>query len=146
MADDAAEAVELQEEEIETLRAIYDEELSVSGSPGQRELTLAIVTGGSAGGPARLALWVLLPAAYPLDAASMPPYGLTGPLTGALDEDHIFASLSELWAEADGAGVVWPWAEWLREFMEPFLTEPDPEPEPYIHKQSACACDWSTFC
>ena len=129
---DVHEAIELQEEEIETLRAIYAEELSVGGTPGARELTISIAPASTAGSSApALQLWVALPSGYPLDAEQQPPFGLTGSLAAALEDSHIEASLSELWADADGAGVIWPWVEWLREFIEPFLLEqPEPEPEP----------------
>ncbi len=133
MDADAQEAIEQQEEEIETLRAIYDEELSVGGSPGARELTIDIVPASTGRSSGLLQLWVALPRDYPLDADHQPPYGLTGSLAAALDDEHIEASLSELWTDADGAGVIWPWVEWLREFTEPFLLaqpEPVPEPEP----------------
>lgn len=128
---DVQAAIELQEEEIETLRAIYAEELSVVGTPGARELTIRIVPGCTTGSSALLQLWVALPSGYPLDGEQQPPFGLTGSLATALEDSHIEASLSELWAEADGAGVIWPWVEWIREFIAPFLLgQPEPQPEP----------------
>ena len=128
------EAAELQEEEIETLEAIYGEELQVGGNPGSREVTLTLVPGeGGEGAPARLALALWLPATYPLEAP--PQFGLSGGLAAALDEEHIATSLAEQWSEAEESGVIWTWAEWLREFVQPFVLEaaeaaPEPEPEP----------------
>ena len=67
------EAIDQQEEENETLRAIYDEELSVGGSPGDRELTIGILPARTGSSNALLQLWVALPRGYPLDADQQPP-------------------------------------------------------------------------
>lgn len=150
---DTQEAIGEQEEEIETLRAIYDEELSVGGSPGARQLTIGILPASNGSSSALLQLWVALPTGYPLDTGHQPPYGLTGSLAAALDNDHIESALSELWRDADGAGVIWPWVEWLREFTEPFVlqqSEPvhEPEPEPDLEPADMVApqqfeSDWA---
>eukprot|EP01049_Picozoa_sp_SAG25_P006893 SAG25_NODE_540_length_7084_cov_4.278454_8_plen_177_part_00 len=86
---DVSAAVELQEEELETLRAIYDEELSVGGAAGAREVSVVIVPPNSEGPfTTGLALWLALPTLYP--AVGFPPrHSLVGDLAAALDADHI---------------------------------------------------------
>jgi hypothetical protein len=47
-------------------------------------------------------------------------------LAAALDDSHVASALQQLWADGDGAGVVWSWVEWLREFVAPFVAPAGP--------------------
>ena len=120
-----AEAIELQEEEIETLAAIYaEEELVVGGCPGQRQVHVVIVPGADAESvsAAQLSVAIFLPPHYPAGVEGPPQIGLVGRLAAGLDEEHVEQELRKLWADSEGEGVLWGWIEWLREFVDPFVT------------------------
>ncbi|XP_064399070.1 protein IMPACT-A-like isoform X2 [Halichondria panicea] len=122
---------QLQAEEVEALRAIYEDTFS---SQSEGVYKVCVCSEGL-----RVEMMLMFPVDYP--STSPPLYELRyAPWIKSSDLAYIDSSLHQIYNESSGGVVVYEWVEWLRQWLsERTTSNNDPEPRHDVEGPQALA-------